>query len=89
MPTIAGSDPSAGAGIQADLKAIEACGAYAATAITAITVRRQLRHTLRQAMIRSFPILVYLPIFSVVRVLWHASYDRTLPPGCPAPAQAG
>ena len=37
--TIAGSDPSAGAGIQADLKAIEACGAYAATVITSITVQ--------------------------------------------------
>jgi hydroxymethylpyrimidine/phosphomethylpyrimidine kinase len=37
--TIAGSDPTAGAGIQADLKAIEASGAYAATAITSITVQ--------------------------------------------------
>lgn len=37
--TIAGSDPSAGAGIQADLKAIEANAAYAATAITAVTVQ--------------------------------------------------
>jgi hydroxymethylpyrimidine/phosphomethylpyrimidine kinase len=37
--TIAGSDPSAGAGVQADLKAIEANGAYAVTAITAITVQ--------------------------------------------------
>jgi len=37
--TIAGSDPSAGAGVQADLKAIEACGGYAATAITALTVQ--------------------------------------------------
>jgi hydroxymethylpyrimidine/phosphomethylpyrimidine kinase len=34
--TIAGSDPSAGAGIQADLKTISACGCYGMTAITAV-----------------------------------------------------
>jgi hydroxymethylpyrimidine/phosphomethylpyrimidine kinase len=34
--TIAGSDPSGGAGIQADLKTISACGCYAMSAITAV-----------------------------------------------------
>jgi hydroxymethylpyrimidine/phosphomethylpyrimidine kinase len=37
--TIAGSDSSGGAGIQADIKTISALGSYAMTAITAITVQ--------------------------------------------------
>ena len=37
--TLAGSDPSAGAGIQADIKTIEACGGFATSAVTAITVQ--------------------------------------------------
>lgn len=40
--TIAGSDPSGGAGIQADIKTISALGGYAAAAITAITVQNTL-----------------------------------------------
>lgn len=37
--SIAGSDCSGGAGIQADLKTISALGGYAATAVTAVTVQ--------------------------------------------------
>lgn len=37
--TIAGSDSSGGAGIQADIKTISALGAYAASAITALTAQ--------------------------------------------------
>ena len=37
--TIAGSDPVAGAGIQADLKTMSALGCHAASAITAVTVQ--------------------------------------------------
>lgn len=40
--TIAGSDPSGGAGIQADLKTIAALGCYGMSAITAVTVQNTL-----------------------------------------------
>jgi len=36
---IAGSDPSGGAGIQADIKTVTALGCYAAAAITALTAQ--------------------------------------------------
>ncbi len=39
---IAGSDPSGGAGVQADIKAVTALGGYAAAAITALTVQNTL-----------------------------------------------
>ena len=37
--TIAGSDSGGGAGVQADIKTITALGAYAATALSAVTVQ--------------------------------------------------
>lgn len=40
--TIAGSDSSAGAGLQADLKTFSALGVYAATAVTAVTAQNTL-----------------------------------------------
>ena len=40
--TIAGSDSSGGAGIQADIKTISALGCYAASVITALTAQNTL-----------------------------------------------
>lgn len=40
--TIAGSDPSGGAGIQADIKTITSLGGYAASAITSLTIQNTL-----------------------------------------------
>ena len=37
--TIAGSDSGGGAGVQADIKTISACGCYASSVITAVTVQ--------------------------------------------------
>ena len=39
---VAGSDSGGGAGIQADIKTLSALGAYAMTAVTAITVQNTL-----------------------------------------------
>ncbi len=47
--TIAGSDSSGGAGIQADIKAMSAIGCYAASVITSITVQNTIGVTAVQA----------------------------------------
>ena len=47
--SIAGSDSSGGAGIQADLKVITALGGYGMTAVTAITAQNTLGVTQIQA----------------------------------------
>lgn len=54
--SLAGSDPSGGAGIQADLKTFSALGCYGAAAVTALTVQNSL------GVVRSVPVeaeLVY------------------------------
>jgi hydroxymethylpyrimidine/phosphomethylpyrimidine kinase len=43
--TIAGSDPSGGAGLQADLKTFSALGVYGATIVTALTAQNTVRVT--------------------------------------------
>lgn len=43
--TIAGTDPSGGAGIQADLKTFSALGAYGCSVITALVAQKYLWRT--------------------------------------------
>lgn len=66
--TVAGSDSSGGAGIQADIKAISAAGAFAASAITAVTAQ----HTLGVNAIHPVPL-------SVVRAQLDAVFQDLAP----------
>ena len=42
-PRSSGSDPSGGAGLQSDLKVVQALGAYGTSAVTALTVQDTVR----------------------------------------------
>ena len=70
--SIAGSDSSGGAGIQADIKTLSALGVYGATAITAITAQNT-RGVHSQLAID--PVLVYNQIVAVISDL-HPSYVK-------------
>ncbi len=59
MLTIAGSDPSGGAGIQADLKTASAHGVYGATVVTALTAQNTLGVTGIHAVPPSFVVDQY------------------------------
>ena len=70
--SIAGSDSSGGAGIQADLKTFSALGVYGATAITAITAQNTVGVHAQYAI---DPQMVYRQIISVIDDL-HPSYIK-------------
>src|SRR5678816_2996137 len=60
--TIAGSDPSGGAGIQADLKTFHQFGVYGTTVIAVVTVQ----NTLRVSAVKSLPASMVLAQLNAV-----------------------
>ncbi len=62
--TIAGSDSSGGAGIQADLKTFQALGVFGMTAITAVTVQNTQKVYDVQEMVSATCMLNLQPQFS-------------------------
>lgn len=79
--TIAGSDSGAGAGIQADSRAIHALGAFACTAITALTAQNTRGVTRWRA---TPPALLAAQIDAVLADLPVAALKTGLLPGAPA-----
>ena len=79
--TIAGSDSGAGAGIQADARAIHALGAFACTAITALTAQNT-RGVARWSPIS--PALLAAQVEAVLSDLPVAALKTGLLPGAPA-----
>lgn len=79
--TIAGSDSGAGAGIQADSRAIHALGGFACTAITALTAQNTLGVT---AWRPTPPALLAAQIDAVLSDLPVAALKTGLLPGAPA-----
>lgn len=66
--SIAGSDPSGGAGIQADLKAISANGGYGMAAITALTAQNTMGVSDVQMVTPEFVIAQLEAVFTDIRV---------------------
>ena len=66
--SIAGSDPSGGAGIQADIKAISANGGYAMAALTALTAQNTLGVQAVLALENDFVVQQLRSIFDDIRV---------------------
>lgn len=66
--SIAGSDPSGGAGIQADIKAISANGGYAMAAITALTVQNTTGVVSAQMLAPDFVAAQIAAVFDDIRV---------------------
>lgn len=79
--TIAGSDSGAGAGIQADSRAIHALGAFACTAVTALTAQNT-RGVTRWSPVA--PALLAAQIDAVLSDLPVATLKTGLLPGAPA-----
>jgi hydroxymethylpyrimidine/phosphomethylpyrimidine kinase len=66
--TIAGSDGSGGAGIQADLKAIAACGCYGLSVITAVTAQNTMGVTASYAIPDHFIVEQFEALANDIRV---------------------
>lgn len=79
--SIAGSDCSGGAGVQADLKTIEALGGYGASAVTALTVQNT--RGVRQS-VAVDPALIFAQIRAVLDDLPVGAVKIGMVPGLPA-----